>query len=73
MLGNIQDVVGKPEENRPLRIPRRIIIKWMLKKLEGCGLALDRDRCRAIMNTVKCEEFVEWARNNRVVRRGCVA
>jgi hypothetical protein len=72
MLGNIQDVVGKPEEKRPLRIPRRIIIKWMLKKL-GCGLAQDRDRWRAIMNTVKCEEFVEWARNHRVVRRGCVA
>ena len=52
-------LVGKPEGKRPLRRPRRRWednIKMDLREVRGCGfwmeLAQDRDRWRALVNTV---------------------
>ena len=58
--GVYRALVGKPEGKRPLGRPRR---RWennikMYLQLVGCGgmdwieLALDRDRCRALVNAV---------------------
>jgi hypothetical protein len=66
-------LVGKPEGKRPLGRPRRrweYNIKMDLQEVEGgCGdlmaLAQDRDRCRALVGTVrildfrKCGEFLD--------------
>jgi len=51
-------LVGKPEGKRPLEdldIDGRIILMWIFGKLEGgdwLELAQDRDRWRALLNTV---------------------
>ena len=52
-------LVGKPEGKRPLGRPRRRCednIKMDLREVGGCGdwmeLAQDRDRWRALVNTV---------------------
>jgi hypothetical protein len=44
-------LVGKPEEKRPLGRPRR---RWEdIIKMDLMELAQDRDRCRALVITVK--------------------
>jgi hypothetical protein len=53
-------LVGKPEGKRPLGRPRRgwgIMLRWILRKWDMGGmdwmdLAHDRDRWRALVNTV---------------------
>ena len=58
-IGVHRILVGKPEGKRPLERPRRRwedSIKMDLQEVRGCGdwmdLAQDRDRWRALVNTV---------------------
>jgi hypothetical protein len=57
--GAYRVLVGTPKGRRPLERPRRrwkIILKWILEKLDGVmnwiDLAQDRDRLRAVVNMV---------------------
>jgi hypothetical protein len=66
-------LVGKAEGRRPLersRVDGKIILKWILEKwfggMDWIDVANDRDRWRALVNTVmnaggsiKCGEFLD--------------
>ena len=59
-IGVYRVLVGKPEGKRPLGRPSvfgRIILRWIVRKwdvwcMEWIDLAQDRDRWRAVVNTV---------------------
>jgi hypothetical protein len=64
-------LVGKPEGKRPLGRPRRRLmdnIKMYLSEIglsvvDWIGLAQDRYRWRALVNSIKCWESTEWLHN----------
>jgi hypothetical protein len=64
-------LVGKPEGRRPLGRPRRrwvdnigmdlVEVEW--GDVDWIGLAQDRDRWRALVNSIKCWETIECPNN----------
>jgi hypothetical protein len=66
--GNSYILVGKPEGKRPLGRPRR---RWVDNirmylgevgwgDVDWIGLDQDRNRWRALVNSMKCWETIEW-------------
>ena len=62
-------LVGKPEGRRNLedrRVDGRIILKWMrgwMVGMDGVGVVQDRERCRAVVNTMMNLRVPYYAKN----------